>query len=122
MRNQSHLQKTIELLEEWGELYRSVSVAGLPATDRRAQLEKIMWQALHEIVEYSKTEEAAKNADERRQVMELLNHAVRAELAILHEQDAYYIEDLIERLETLARKFKEEDKTPPKAQNAFAPT
>jgi len=30
--------------------------------------------------------------------MELLNHAVRAELAVLHEQDAAYVEDLLEEL------------------------
>jgi len=84
-----------------------VEIAGLPGTERRAQLEKVMWQALQEIVEYSKSEEAARNAEERRQVMDLLNHAVRAELAVLHEQDAFYVEDLVERLETLARKYKE---------------
>jgi len=46
-----------------------------------------MWQVLQEIVEYSMTEETAENVEERRRVMELLNHAVRAELAVLHEQD-----------------------------------
>ena len=103
-----HLQEFIRIVEEWISLYRSVGVAGgLPGTERRAELEKIMWQALQEIVEYSKTEEAAKNAEERRQVMELLNHAVRAELAVLHEQDAAYVEDLLEELETLAQKYKE---------------
>lgn len=108
MRNESHLQAFIDRIDEWVQLYRSVSVAGLPGTDRRAQLEKIMWQALQEIVEYSKTEEAAKNAEERQRVMELLNHAVRAELAVLHEQDAFYVEDIIERVEDLARKHKKE--------------
>jgi hypothetical protein len=75
-----------------------VGIAGLPGTERRAQLEKIMWQALQEVVEYSKSEEAAKKAEERRRVMELLNRAVRAELAVLHEQDAAYVEDLIKEL------------------------
>jgi len=105
---EEHLQEFIRIVDEWIRLYRSVGVAGrLPGTDRRAELEKIMWQALQEIVEYSKSEEAAKNAEERRQVMELLNHAVRAELAVLHEQDAAYVEDLLEELETLAQKYKE---------------
>lgn len=105
-----HLQEFIEIVREWIHLYRSVSVAGLPGTERRAKLEKIMWQALEEIVEYSKSEEAGQNADERLRVLELLNHAVRAELAVLHEQDAFYVEDLVERLETLARKYdKEQD-------------
>jgi hypothetical protein len=54
-----------------------------------------MWQALQEIVEYSKSEEAAKKAEERRQVIELLNHAVRAQLAVLHEQDAFHLGDLV---------------------------
>jgi hypothetical protein len=98
------------MVEEWISLYRSVGIAGLPATDRRAELEKIMWEALQEIVEYSKSEEAAKNAEERRQVMELLNHAVRAELAVLHEQDAFYVEDLIDRLETLMREYEKKKK------------
>jgi len=67
-----------------------------------------MWEALEEIVEYSKSEEAAKNAEERRRVLELLNHAVKAELAVLHEQDAVYIEDLVEQLETSMRKYEKE--------------
>lgn len=109
MDNQSHFQKFIELITGWIQLYRSVSVAGLPATEKRAQLEKIMWQALKEIAEYSKSEEAAKSAEERLRVLELLNHAVKAELAVLHEQDASYVEDLVDELETYARKYKEEE-------------
>jgi hypothetical protein len=103
----------IETVREWIRLYRSVSVAGLPGTERRARLEKIMWEALEEIVEYSKSEEAAKNAEERRRILELLNHAVKAELAVLHEQDAFYIEDLVQQLETSMRKYeKEKDQRP----------
>jgi len=93
-----HLHEFLHILGEWIRLYRSVGIAGLPGTERRAQLEKIMWQAPQEIVEYSKTEETAKNAEERRRVMELLNHAVRAELAVLHEQDAFYVEAIMEEL------------------------
>jgi len=93
-----HLQEFLDAVDEWIRTYRSVGIAGLPGAERRGQLEKIMWQALQEVVEYSKSEEAAKKAEERRRVMELLNHAVRAELAVLHEQDAAYIEDLIEEL------------------------
>jgi hypothetical protein len=103
-----HLQKCIEAISEWISLYRSVSIAGLPATDRRDQLEKIMWQALQEVVEYTKSEEAAKNAKERMEVLELLNRAVKAELAVLHEQDDFYIEDFVERLDDLKRKLEEE--------------
>ena len=113
MDNQSHFQKFIELITEWIQLYRSVSIAGLPGTEKRVQLEKIMWQALQEIVEYSKSEKAAKNAEEHLEVLELLNHAVKAELAVLHEQDAFYVEDLVEELETLTRKYeKEKDEHP----------
>ena len=93
-----HLQESLRIADEWIRMYRSVGIAGLPGTERRAQLEKIMWQALQEVVEYSKSEEAAKNAEERLRVMKLLNHAVRAELAVLHEQDAAYVDDLIEEL------------------------
>jgi hypothetical protein len=93
-----HLREFLRIVDEWIRLYRSVGIAGLPGAERRAQLEKIMWQALQEVVEYSKSEEAAKNAEERLRVMELLNHAVRAELAVLHEQDAAYVDDLIEEL------------------------
>jgi hypothetical protein len=105
-----HLQEFLRIIEEWIQLYRSVGIAGLPGTERRAQLEKIIWQALQEIVEYSKTEEAAKNAAERRRVMELLNHAVRAELAVLHEQDYFYVEDLIDKLEESMKEDEEEKK------------
>ena len=97
MKNE-HLQESLRIVDEWIRLYCSVGIAGLPGTDRRAQLEKVMWQALQEIVEYSKSEEAAKKAEERRRVMELLNRAVRAELAVLHEQDAAYVGELIEEL------------------------
>ena len=93
-----HLQEFLDAVDKWIRTYRSVGIAGLPGTERRAQLEKIMWQALQEVVEYSKSEEAAKKAGERRHVMELLNRAVRAELAVLHEQDAAYVEDLIKEL------------------------
>jgi hypothetical protein len=93
-----HLREFLDAVDEWIRTYRSVGIAGLPGAERRAQLEKIMWQALQEVVEYSKSEEAAKNAEERLRVMKLLNHAVRAELAVLHEQDAAYVDDLIEEL------------------------
>ena len=53
-------------MEEWIRVYRSVEIAGLPGTERRAQLEKIMWQALQEIVEYSKSEEAAKKVERKK--------------------------------------------------------
>ena len=106
-----HLQEFLRIVEEWIRVYRSVEIAGLPGTERRAQLEKIMWQALQEIVEYSKSEEAAKKAEERRQVMELLNHAVRAELAVLHEQDAFYVEHLVNEIEAFIRKREKESST-----------
>jgi hypothetical protein len=93
-----HLQEFLDAVDEWIRTYRSVGLAGLPGAERRVQLEKIMWQALQEVVEYSKSEEAARKAGERRRVMELLNRAVRAELAVLHEQDAAYVEDLIKEL------------------------
>ena len=32
----------------------------------------------------------------------------KAELAVLHEQDAFYVEDLVDELEEYARKYKEE--------------
>lgn len=103
-----HLREFLRLVDEWVELCRAVGIAvSLPGTERRAELEKIMWQALQEIVEYSKSEDAARNAEERRRVMELLNHAVRAELAVLHEQDAAYVDDLLEELKALAEKYKE---------------
>jgi dsDNA-specific endonuclease/ATPase MutS2 len=73
------------------------------ALERRATIQ--------EIVEYSKSEEAAKNAEERRQVMELLNHAVRAELAVLHEQDAAYVDDLLKQVEALMKKLKQEEES-----------
>jgi len=104
-----HLQRCIEMVGEWISLYRSVSIAGLPGTERRAELEKIMWQALQQVVEYSKSEEAAKNAEERIEVLELLSRAVKAELAVLHEQDAFYVEALVERIEVLVRKLEEKE-------------
>lgn len=107
-----HLREFIRKVDEWINLYRSVGIAvRLPGTERRAELEKIMWQALQEIVEYSKSEDAARNAEKRRHVMELLNHAVRAELAVLHEQDAFYIENLLDELEDLVKEYEEKSGT-----------
>jgi hypothetical protein len=40
--------------------------------------------------------------------MELLNHAVRAELAVLHEQDAAYVGELIEELKKGMEEIKKE--------------
>ena len=108
MDTQSHLQRLIGVITEWVQLCQSVPVAGLPATDKRAQLEKIMWQALKETVEYSKSERAAKNAEERLRVLELLNRAVKAELAVLHEQDAY-VQELVDELQGYMNKYKEEE-------------
>jgi hypothetical protein len=99
-----YLQKCVETVREWISVYRSVWIAGLPGTERRAQLQKMMWQ----VVEYSKSEEAAKNAEQRMEVLELLNRAVRAELAVLHEQDAFYVEELLQRIEVIVRKIEEE--------------
>ena len=109
MDTQSHLQRLIEAMTEWVQLCQSVPIAGLPATDKRAQLEKIMWQALKETVEYSKSERAAKNAEERLRVLELLNRAVKAELAVLHEQDAFYVQELVDELQRYLNKYKEEE-------------
>lgn len=105
-----YLQKCIEAVSEWISLYRSVPIAGLPGNERRAELEKIMWQALQQVVEYTKSEEAAKNAEERMEVLELLNRAVKAELAVLHEVDAAFVDELVDEVETISRKLKEEDK------------
>jgi len=43
--------------------------------------------------------------------MELLNPAVRAELVVLHEQDAFYVEDLVQKVEALMRKLEGESET-----------
>jgi hypothetical protein len=42
------------------------------------------------------------------EVLELLNRAVKAELAVLHDQDDFYIDDLVEPLDALKRKLEEE--------------
>jgi len=41
--------------------------------------------------------------------MKLLNHAVRAGLAVLHEQDAFHVEDLIEQLENQMREYEKKE-------------
>jgi hypothetical protein len=38
-----HLREFLRIVDEWIRFYRSVGIAGLPGTERRAQLEKIMW-------------------------------------------------------------------------------
>ena len=49
-------------------------------------------------VEYSKTEDAAKDAEARLQALRVANDLMRTELMILKDQDDAYVNDLLEEL------------------------
>jgi hypothetical protein len=79
--------------------WRSITVAGLPSTEKRDKLETITWQAIHEALEWSRSEEAAAKAGARARIMHLVNALIRTELAILDSRDEAHVEELVQELE-----------------------
>jgi hypothetical protein len=81
---------------------------GLPGSEKRDKLEDLVWQGLKEAFAYSKTEDAAKDAEARLLALRVANGLARTELAILRHQDDAFVGALLEELgadaDGLARK------------------
>jgi hypothetical protein len=59
----------------------------LPGAAHRDNLEELTWKAVQAAVDYSKTEDAAKDAEARLLALRVTNGLMRTELAILKAQD-----------------------------------
>jgi hypothetical protein len=70
----------------------------LPGTEKRGELEDLTWKAVQAAVDYSKTEEAAKDAEARLLALRVANGLMRTELMILKHQDDAYVDALLEEL------------------------
>lgn len=81
---------------------------GLPGTEKRDDLEVLVWEGLKQAFAYSKTEDAAKDAEARLLALRVANGLARTELAILKHQDDAFVGALLEELgadaDGLARK------------------
>jgi hypothetical protein len=75
---------------------QGVLVAGLPGKARRGDLEGLAWQSLEEALKYAKTQDKPLL---RLLAMRVVTALMRVELAILHEQDAAHVDELVEDLE-----------------------
>ena len=85
--------------------YGTISVAGsLPGKGHRDSLEDLAWRSLEEAVAYAK---AQTDPQLRLLAMRVATVLMRAELAILHEQDQAAIDELLEDLEAKRRELAE---------------
>jgi hypothetical protein len=96
------LRAFINAGKEWIVAYRGEVVfiaAGLPAKLRRAELEKLTWEAVKKAYEFIQTEEAAKNAKHRMLAIQALALITRAEEEILKDMDKAEVDQVVERIE-----------------------
>jgi hypothetical protein len=86
----------------------TVWVAGaLPSKEKRDQLEQIAWESVKAAEEFTKSEEAAKNAKARQKALLVLASLMRTEEAILMDRDEAYVDDLLEQLDNRREEMKE---------------
>ncbi len=72
--------------------------AELRGTEKRSDLEELTWKAVQAAVDYSKTEDAAKDAEARLLALRVANGLMRTELMILKHQDDAYVGALLKEL------------------------
>ena len=73
--------------------------AALPGKERRAELEKLTWEAVKKAHEFIQTEEAAKNAKHRMLAIQAVALITRAEAEILVDMDKAEVDQIVERIE-----------------------
>ena len=73
--------------------------AGLPGKERRAELEKLTWEAVKKAHEFIQTEEAAKNAKHRMLAIQAIALITRAEEQILADMDKAEVDQIVQRIE-----------------------
>jgi hypothetical protein len=80
--------------------HECVAVAGvLPGKERRAELEKLTWEAVKKAHEFIETEEAAKNAKHRMLAIQAVALITRAEAEILADMDKAEVDQIVQRIE-----------------------
>jgi hypothetical protein len=75
-----------------------VGIAGLPAIEKRNELEELSWAGLQEAIKFAKAQE---DPELRLLAMRIVGYLIRVELAIQHEQDQAAADDLFIQLEAL---------------------
>jgi hypothetical protein len=73
--------------------------AGLPGKERRAELERLTWEAVKKAHEFIQTEEAAKNAKHRILALQAVALITRAEEQILADMDKAEVDQIVQRIE-----------------------
>jgi hypothetical protein len=77
--------------------YRTrVGIAALPGKERRNELEKLGWIAVADAIKFAR---AQKDPELRLLATRVVSSLIRTELAILHEQDAAAVDELVAELE-----------------------
>jgi hypothetical protein len=71
---------------------------GLLGAPHRDDLEELTWKAVQAAVQYSKTEDAAKDAEARLLALRVANGLMRTELLIPKHQDDAYVDALLKEL------------------------
>jgi hypothetical protein len=105
----THLETLVKLTKEYivrAQLARQASKVPmkaekgpqLPGTEKRGELEDLTWKAVQEAVAYSKTEDAATDAEARLLALRVANGLMRTEPLILKHQDDAYVDALLEEL------------------------
>ena len=95
------LRAFINAGKEWVIAYHGcVVIAGaLPGKERRAELEKLTWEAVKKAHEFIQTEEAAKNAKHRMLAIQAVALITRAESEILVDMDKAEVDQVVQRIE-----------------------
>jgi hypothetical protein len=110
MKSSVRFQQLNELVNEYVLIHRGLGIAGLPAKPKRDQLEELAWRILNEAIGFKESEEAAQNARARLRVMQVVSNLMRVHLAILHEQDAAAVDELIDELKKGQQELQDEVK------------
>jgi len=95
------LRTFINAGKAWVIGYREdVAIAGaLPGKERRAELERLTWEAVKKAHEFIQSEEAAKNAKHRILAIQAVALITRAESEILVDMDKAEVDQIVERIE-----------------------
>lgn len=75
-----------------------VAIAGLPAKEKRDELEELSWVGIQEAIKFAKVQE---DPELRLLAMRVVGYLIRTELAIQHEQDQAAVDGLFLELEAL---------------------
>jgi hypothetical protein len=79
-----------------------VAIAGLPAKEKRDELEELSWAAVQEAIKFAKAQE---DPELRLLAMRVVGYLIRTELAIQHEQDQAAVDELYNDLEAARREL-----------------